>query len=168
MNDYRNSNTTITKVQCGVEHSVIQMNDGRWFVFGSNLSGQLGIGWFVFGSNLSGQLGIGNTQHQETPIELPSPNWVDNDKDNRFINIFCGDCHNIGITENGDCYGWGSNWNGQLGLDDYQNYSTPTRLKEALLSTTKNQVQRYIWFSCASWHTVTLTNLGIVQHPLLI
>ncbi len=122
--------------------------------------------WFVFGDNDDGQLGIVNTQRQRTPIELPSP-IVDNEnnsKDNRFINIFCGDCHNIGITENGDCYGWGKNRQGQLGLDNFQNYLTPTRLKESSLSTTENQVQqqqRYIWFSCGAYHTVALTNLGI-------
>jgi len=54
-------------VQCGVFHSVIQMNDGRWF---------------VFGGNENGQLGIGNTQQQETPIELPSP-IVDNENDSK-------------------------------------------------------------------------------------
>ncbi len=135
-------------MQCGANHSVIQMNDGRWFVFGYN-------GY--------GQLGIGNTQQQETPIELPSP-IVDNGKYNRFINIFCGYNHNIGITENGDCYGWGSSGSGQLGLDDYENYSTPKRLKEAPLSTVNQvqQQQRYIWFSCGTFHTVALTNLGIV------
>ncbi len=126
------------------------MNDGRWF---------------VFGANDCGQLGIGNTQPQKTPIELPSPIVAnENDsKDNRFINIFCGFSHNIGITENGDCYGWGRNEKGQLGLDNYEKYSTPTRLKEATLSTTENQVQkqRYIWFSCGLYHTVALTNLGI-------
>ena len=154
-NNYRNRNTTkiVTKVQCGgSDHSVIQMNDGKWF---------------VFGANDDGQLGIGNIQNQETPIELPSP-FVDNENDsteyNRFINIFCSVFHNIGITENGDCYGWGCNEEGQLGLDNYKNYSTPTRLKETPLSTTENQVQqqRYIWFSCGPLHTVSLTNLGIV------
>ena len=138
-------------MQCGGHHSVIQMNDGRWF---------------VFGYNSDGRLGIGNTQNHETPIELPSP-VVDNEnniKDNRFINIFCGDFHNIGITENGDCYGWGRNEKGQLGLDNCANYSTPTRLKEAPFSTLNQvqQKQRYIWFSCGSYHTVALTNLGIV------
>ena len=152
INDDRNGNTTtttiVTKVQCRGFHSVIQTNDGRWFVFGIN--------W-------AGQLGIGNIQRKKTPIELPSP-IVDNSKDNRFINIFCGDYHNIGITENGDCYGWGSNGFGRLGFDNYDNYSTTTRLKEAPLSTVNQvqQQQRYIWFSCGLYHTVALTNLGIV------
>ncbi len=144
-------------MQCGAYRSVIQVNDGRWF---------------VFGDNTFGQLGIGNTQHQETPIPIPTPtptpiglpsSIVDNNKENQFINIFCGNSHNIGITENGDCYGWGYNGKGQLGLDNCKNCSTPTRLKEAPLSTTENQVQqRYIWFSCGEDHTIALTNLGIV------
>ncbi len=155
VNDYRNRNTIVTKVQCGAYRSIIQVNGGRWF---------------VFGYNEFGQLGIGNTHHQETPIELPLPNCVGNNKENQFINIFCGNDHNIGITENGDCYGWGYNIKGQLGLnakgqlglDNFENYSTPTKLKEAPLSTTENQVQqRYIWFSCGEDHTVALTNLGI-------
>ncbi len=151
LNDYWNRNTTtiiVTKVQCGSYYSLIQMNDGRWF---------------VCGCNHSGQLGIGNELKQETLIELPSP-IVDNSKDNRFINIFCGENHNIGITENGDCYGWGDNREGELALDNYKNYSTPTRLKEAPLSTLNQvqQKQRYIWFSCGTLHTVALTNLGIV------
>ncbi len=154
VNNNRNRNTTtkiVTKVQCDGNHSVIQMNDGRWF---------------VFGANYNGQLGIGNREQQETPIELPSP-IVDNEndsKDNRFINIFCGYSHNIGITENGDCYGWGSNMSGQLGLGNYTNCTTPTKLKEAPLSTLNQvqQKQRYIWFSCGFNHTVALTNLGIV------
>ncbi len=154
-------------MQCGSNHTVIQMNDGRWF---------------VFGSNYFGQLGIGITQLQETPIELPSP-IVGNEndsKDNQFINIFCGDHHNIGITENGDCYGWGyngtgqlglgningqlglGNINGQLGLDNCEKHYTPIRLKEAPSSTVNQIQQRYIWFSCGRYHTVVLTNLGIV------
>ena len=149
MNDYRSRNTTIvTKVQCGAFHSVIQVNNGRWFVFGLNWDGQLGIGTTQF--------------RQETPIELPSPNCVDNIKDNRFINIFRGYSHNIGITENGDCYGWGDDEEGQLGLDNCKTYLTPTKLKEAPLSTSENQIQRYIWFSCGYSHTVAVTNLGIV------
>ena len=113
---------------------------------------------FVWGFNLFGQLGVGDTQDRNKPP------IVDNGKYNRFINIFCGYNHNIGITENGDCYGWGSSGSGQLGLDDYENYSTPKRLKEAPLSTVNQvqQQQRYIWFSCGTFHTVALTNLGIV------
>ena len=141
----KNIKKIVTKVQCSGNYSAIQMNDGRWF---------------VFGGNSFGQLGIENKQPQKTPIKLLS-SVVDDRKDNRFINIFCGVFHNIGITENGDCYGWGCNTNGELGLGNYEEYSTPTRLKEAPLSIIQQQ-QRYIWFSCGYSHTVALTNLGII------
>ena len=68
------------------------------------------------------------------------------------------------MSEDGECFIWGCNWYGELGLDNYENYSTPTKLKEAPLSTLNQvqQKQRYIWFSCGDYHTVALTNLGII------
>ena len=118
---------------------------------------------FSFGCNYNGQLGIGNEQKQKQnkPVELIAPS---NEINNQFVHIFCGYDHNFGITNNGECYGWGDNTNGRLGLLANSNIdcsTKPKRLKEAPLSKSNNQFQRYIWFSCGYSHTIALTNLGI-------
>jgi len=143
-----NSTFNVNKIQCGANYSIIQMKNGISF---------------GFGYNDFGQLGIGNEQQQNKPVELIAPS---NERNNQFIHIFCGFSHNFGITNNGECYGWGSTTNGKLGLisnkNNYYYYLTkPTRLKEAPLSKSNNQFQRYIWFSCGTSHTIALTNLGI-------
>ena len=137
----------VNKIQCGAYYTIIQMKNGICF---------------SFGSNYYGQLGIGNKQKQLKPVELISPS---NEKNNQFVHIFCGCYHNFGITNNGECYGWGTNYNGKIGLLSNNNndncLTLPIRLKEAPLSKSNNQFQRYIWFSCGFSHTIALTNLGI-------
>ena len=46
------------------------------------------------------------------------------------INFFisCGYYHTICITKNENCYVWGYNYNGQLGIDDDKNRNIPTLL----------------------------------------
>ncbi len=117
--------------------------------------------WFSFGGNDVGELGIGNKQDQNKPVELIT---LSNERNNQFIHIFCGSYRNFGITNNGECYGWGDNTNGRLGLLANSNIdcsTKPKRLKEAPLSKSNNQFQRYIWFSSGYSHTIALTNLGI-------
>lgn len=41
----------------------------------------------------------------------------------------CGDYHTIAMTKKGDCFVWGENQHGELGLNVRVTYTTPTRLR---------------------------------------
>eukprot|EP00271_Cylindrocystis_brebissonii_P013204 TRINITY_DN32856_c0_g1_i2.p1 TRINITY_DN32856_c0_g1~~TRINITY_DN32856_c0_g1_i2.p1 ORF type:complete len:525 (+),score=120.90 TRINITY_DN32856_c0_g1_i2:199-1773(+) len=44
----------------------------------------------------------------------------------------CASCHCLAITKDGQCYAWGRNESGQLGLGDLSDRGTPTRVEGAL------------------------------------
>ena len=105
----------VNKIQCGSYHSIIQMKNGIWF---------------SFGGNDVGELGIGNKQDQNKPVELIT---LSNERNNQFIHIFCGSYRNFGITNNGECYGWGDNTNGRLGLLANSNIDCSTKPKRLVI-----------------------------------
>jgi alpha-tubulin suppressor-like RCC1 family protein len=81
---------------------------------------------FSFGSNKFGQLGVDGMTFSSSPVLI---------KDLRgeiISDIFAGGDAKRGfsfaITESGECYGWGLNSNGQLGLGHNDSVSTPCLL----------------------------------------
>ena len=73
------------------------------FVVGLRANGQA----WSFGYNGLGQLGIGNTNNASSPMSVVG-NFTD------WINISAGMSHTLGIRANGQCWGWGTNNQGQL------------------------------------------------------
>ncbi len=59
---------------------------------------------YSWGSNLSGQLGLGDTNFRSFPT-LVSGGWKE---------VVAGENHALGIHEDGSVYGWGDNFNGQV------------------------------------------------------
>ncbi len=144
------------QVSAGSIHSLILCDDGSVYGFGSNASGQLGLGHtddqstpqlipmtmearpcqisagaghslilcddgsvYGFGSNASGQLGLGHTDDQSTPQLIPMP------REARPCQISAGAGYSLILCDDGSVYGFGSNASGQLGLDHPNHQSTP-------------------------------------------
>src|SRR5437870_491709 len=59
--------------------------------------------------------------------------------------------HTICLTKNNNCYVWGHNYFGQLGLNDKNNRYTPT-----LLNLPNNEKITFI--TCGEYNTICLTN----------
>jgi alpha-tubulin suppressor-like RCC1 family protein len=70
-----------------------------------------------------------------------------------WIQIECGEYHTVGLTKNGQVFSWGHNDYGQLGHDDREDRSVPTKV-ESLDGLVITKV------SCGQWHTAALTDNG--------
>jgi alpha-tubulin suppressor-like RCC1 family protein len=79
---------------------------------------------YTVGSNALGQLGIGllgQVYKKNSPVLVPDLSKK------KIVKISCGHSHTCALTEDGKVYSWGSNINGQLGVDsgDQDVCSTP-------------------------------------------
>ena len=99
----------ITALSCGDEHTAVVTSSGRIFTFGSNESGQLGLG------------------HNNNVIK---PSCVKSIKPDRVRAVACGKGHTILATESAKLFGFGSNTEGQLGigLKDVENCEHPLEI----------------------------------------
>ena len=74
---------------------------------------------YTWGRSIIGQLE--NEQNQAVPTLVPKP------LKNIFVESVCwGWQHTMAVTSNGFLFSWGLNFNGQLGLGDYNDRSIPT------------------------------------------
>ena len=104
--------------------------------------------WYGYGRNRFGGLGLGHLEENKETAQL---NTTLTGKS--VVNIFCGYEHWIALTAGGQCYAWGHNQFGQLGIKALEETSTP-RLIDALKDETVVNV------SCGALHTLVLTSKG--------
>ena len=133
-------------------------SDGTLWTWGANASGQLGLGnttnysspkqvgalttWlkvyqvrqsavaiktdgtlWAWGSGGSGRLGLGNTTNYSSPKQVGSlTNWLSFAGGNYLV----GSC--LATKTDGTLWAWGVNANGQLGLGNTTNYSSPVQV----------------------------------------
>ncbi|MGL4951314.1 MAG: RCC1 domain-containing protein [Mycoplasma sp.] len=81
---------------------------------------------YMWGSNGKGELGIGNTTKQSIPVYVDVDGDENPDNDN-VTDVSLGSEYTIAINKN-SLYGWGSNFQGQLGLGTYDDKSTPQKV----------------------------------------
>jgi alpha-tubulin suppressor-like RCC1 family protein len=147
----------ITAVACGANHSMALDTNGEVWCWGYNEQGQLGIGDYSnrltpqhlpldfpavaigcggchslvldkngdvwgFGFNGNGELGSGDSQNRLIPgkIEIGC---------GKVTSISCGYNHSIVLNQKGECWIWGFNAYGQLGLGDTNRRVRPEKLK---------------------------------------
>lgn len=122
----------ISFITCGVSHSICLTVSNECY---------------VWGNNVAGQLGLGDQTNRQTPTKLDLP---DNE---RIWSISCTYKSSICISENNECYVWGANESGQLGLGDDQHRAVPTKLN--LPSNDKP-----VSIVCGGYHTFCLTQSG--------
>ncbi len=138
----------------GDDHTIALKTDGTLWSWGRNSYGQLGVNnttdrstpvttllggtnWksiaggnnytialktdgtlWTWGDNSSGQLGVNDTTSRSTPVTtlLGGTNWK---------SIAGGNTHTIAIKTDGSLWTWGSNYAGQLGVNNTVTRSTP-------------------------------------------
>lgn len=125
-----NNCNDVKLLACGGYHSLIYKNNGDLLVFGSNYFGQLGISY--------------NNK------DIFKPTLLLNDKD--IKSIHCGQHHSIICKNNNDLLVFGCNYNGQLGLGDNKDRSSPS-----LLHLNNKNIKI---ISCGNHHTMIYTNNG--------
>jgi len=92
-------------VACGFEHSLALKSDGSLWAWGSNTSGQLGLG---------------------DSDERLQPERVGADRDWEMVS--CGGLHSLAIKRDSSLWGWGADWSGQLGPVDSYGTDRPQQL----------------------------------------
>lgn len=96
----------ISRVCCGTHFSVVLLEDGSLFLWGSNNHGQIGI--------------RDSVHPQKTPLHLTLPEPV--------VQVACGWEHIFVLTEKGNTFAWGRNDDAKLGLGDRDDRYSPTRV----------------------------------------
>ena len=100
----------ITLFSMGADHMVAMTNQERIF---------------TWGSNATGQLGIGNTQTMMSPIEIT--HLIKGQFDRKVYLIRASGNHTVIANQQDALMVWGQNNVGQLGLNNTQNQLTPQR-----------------------------------------
>ena len=119
------SNLEIESISCGLRHNVISLKSGKCYSWGENK-------W--------GQLGLGDTLNKWYPEEIQGLN-------SDICSVKCGLYHTTALTKYDQCYVWGNNEYGQLGLGHETNKYLPEKLN----------LFGIVSISCGSSHTVVLT-----------
>ncbi len=107
-------NETVTHVLSNGMHTMARSSFGRVFTWGGNNYGAVGDGSFI-----------------SRPTRVDITNRFDFQPDDRVIEIGVGRFHNVVLTEQGDLFAWGDNKDGQLGIDDFSQINTPTKITKA-------------------------------------
>ena len=121
-------------ISCGVDHTVVVMNNGSIY---------------VTGVNNYGQLGLGDYQNRNTLILMP------NYTGQTPIAVSCHYYATVVLMNNGTIYGTGDNGGGQLGFGDSQNRTTLTLMQN---NTGKTPID----ISCGRGYTIVLMNDGTI------
>ncbi|CAG2117337.1 unnamed protein product, partial [Medioppia subpectinata] len=103
---------------------------------------------YGFGTNRFGRLGLG----VNGLIARPQLNATLTGK--KITKICYGLGHCIGLTRSGQCYGWGHNSCGQLGIGSVADTPTPQPIKTFSLSL---QLKPVVGISCGDNHSLVLT-----------
>ena len=103
---------------------------------------------YCFGYNRDGSLGLGV---DEEFVIKPTLNNALTGK--QVIDIVSGFEHCIGLTENGQCYGWGLNKYGQVGIGNCEKTTTPT-----LINSIADL--KVVQICCGAYHSMALTDDG--------
>jgi|GEM_PF-972336 len=129
---------TIIQVSAGDGHSLALTDAGNLYAWGGN-----GFG----------QLGDGTTTNRVIPIavdrgEMPIGETI--------IQIYAGYRHSLALTDAGNLYAWGPNWNGQLGDGTTTQRNTPVAVDRGVIPAGEIIVQ----ISAGDSHSLALTDAG--------
>ena len=99
-------NSVIKKISCGKNFVMFLSDIGMVYSYGSNSKGQLGL-----------------QDYKERKIPCLNELLVNDGE--RIIDISCGFKHVLALGSSGKVFSWGSNSNGQCGIDIVGNFNTP-------------------------------------------
>ena len=154
------NNLTISAIAGRDRHSVFLTNDGKVYVCGRNLYGQLGI---------STNSATETVNPIPTLITTTTIGGIPTPFNSLIISaVSTGDHHSAFITNYGSVYTCGYNWYGQLGNATNNNTGSPTSSPTLITRTTVGGTTTaftnltIIAVSCGENHSVFLTNDGRV------
>jgi alpha-tubulin suppressor-like RCC1 family protein/tRNA A-37 threonylcarbamoyl transferase component Bud32 len=128
------------------DQQIIDFANGFRHFIARNSSGKV----YCWGCNDWGYLGIGS---QDWSYHKPKLNQYLN---NEFVSdISCGANHSLVLTNCGEVYAWGQNWEGQIG-----NGCNSDQLKPIKVKGFNNE--RVVMISCGVCHSMALTECGHV------
>jgi alpha-tubulin suppressor-like RCC1 family protein len=141
-------NEVIVDMSCCAYHSMVLTQNSELFVWGYNNYGQIG--------NRSEE------SFQLIPIKLNDFNYE------KIVAISCGFHHSMTLTECGHVYSWGSNENGQLGIDEredtYNMFKTRSlKINKPKLIEIKSENNKNVLIEkiiCGSKHSLLLSRDG--------
>ena len=128
-------------VQVGTDTNWSSVSTGTYHTLAIKTTGSL----WAWGTNANGQLGQGNTTTRSSPVQVGTDtnwSWVSGGRSN----------HTMAIKTTGSLWGWGFNTtNGQLGLGDVVNRSSPVQV-----GTDTNWAS----VSAGQFHTIAIKTTG--------
>lgn len=136
------STSSFVFVSAGFDHAHAIDSTGKLYGWGQYTSGQTGVydeiySWsqlgygiglrtnntlWTWGINTSGQIGDGTTIDKSSPVQIGSNDW------SSITLTYTTSSIKGAIKTNGTLFMWGSNSQGQLGLGDTINRSSPTQI----------------------------------------
>ena len=133
------------RLDCAFSHSAIVSSSGQLLVWGSSVSGKLGIGPLAKEFECYCPM--------PRPVEIPTPiggNRIE------VVEVSCGAAHTGVVTKDGDVFIWGCGDAGRLGLGlPLRDVYVPRRVDE--LTEDQNNNVRIAKISCGAAHTMLLT-----------
>ncbi|XP_078046235.1 HECT and RLD domain containing E3 ubiquitin ligase 4 isoform X1 [Augochlora pura] len=124
------------RITCGAHHALAINEWGQLFCWGYNADGQLGINAKV--------------------IKKCKPRMVKALGLYVIVQVACGMKHTLALTNNGELYSWGSNNEGQLGLD----YEVKSEMKPQLINGLNGIPIAHI--ACGGYHSIAISKSGAV------
>ena len=123
----------VKNIHLNLNHSFIETNDGKLFVFGDNISGELGLGDL-------------NNRNKPTELTVATATASKPIVRNQIKNINLGYSHSFIETNDGKLFVFGSDGYGQLGINTYGSEHTPIELTVATATASKpilrNQIKK--------------------------
>ena len=141
----------LVTVGCGDNHTILVLDDGKIYSFGLNDFGQLG---HSRPRTRAGML-LNYVSSNTAPfvnILLIISEQVDGLEAHNITQVACGAQHTLAQNEWGEVFAWGSNSNGQLGLNLDESMILAPKMVKSL--ATKQVVQ----IACGRSHSMALTN----------
>ncbi|KPA10367.1 BNR repeat domain protein, partial [Candidatus Magnetomorum sp. HK-1] len=126
----------IISIDAGNTHSIALDQDGDLW---------------VWGQNISGQLGTSDNTNQYTPVMLSGLP--------KFQAIAAGKEHTLALSVDGYVWAWGYNMEGQLGLDDTSNRNYP---EQVLSPSGADYLSNVVAIAAGTRHSLALKNDGSV------
>lgn len=144
----------IIQLGCGSFFVMALSGDGTMYSWG--LIDCLGLGPLDRVRDSFGSDEIAESVSKDKRTVLLTPRIVKINTDDRVVRINAGQWHSCAITSRGELYTWGVGFQGRLGHGDKEPCFSPTRVGGAL------EGHRVIDVACGSFHTVALTDDGMV------
>jgi len=131
----------IKQLACGSTHSLILLENGQVYVFGSHADGKLGI------------------ETAEEDLEVPTK--IDFFDDKEVVSLWSGLDHSGVVTKSGNIYIWGFGQHMQLGLGQFnvRNFKSPQKIEPP---------QGFIYTACAATMDTTIaTCVRTAPNPMM-